>query len=47
MLSPGRLADFAVIDRDPFAEGLDSLLEARVVRTVSGGVTTYAAAAEG
>jgi predicted amidohydrolase YtcJ len=41
VLSAGRLADFAVIDRDPLAEGVDSLLEARVVRTVAGGTTTY------
>ncbi len=40
-LSPGQLADFAVIDRDPFTEGVDSLLAARVVRTVAGGETTY------
>ena len=40
-LVPGRLADFAVVDRDPFTEGVDSLLEARVVRTVAGGRTTY------
>lgn len=42
-LSPGQLADFAVIDRDPFAEGVESLLDARVVRTVAGGVTTHGA----
>ena len=40
LLSPGRLADFAVIDRDPFVEGVEALLEARVVRTVAGGRTT-------
>jgi predicted amidohydrolase YtcJ len=43
-LSSGRLADFTVIDRDPFTEGVESLLEARVVRTVAGGTTTYRAA---
>jgi predicted amidohydrolase YtcJ len=47
LLSPGRLADFAVIDRDPFTEGVDSLLEAQVVRTVTGGVTTHRAAPGG
>ena len=41
LLSPGRLADFAVIDRNPFTEGVDSLLEAQVVRTVVGGIPTY------
>jgi predicted amidohydrolase YtcJ len=43
LLSPGRLADFAVLDRDPFTEGVDALLVARVVRTVTGGVPTYGA----
>ncbi|RBY89031.1 amidohydrolase [Blastococcus sp. TBT05-19] len=41
VLSPGRLADFAVLDRNPFVDGVDSLLEARVTRTVTGGVPTY------
>ena len=40
-LVPGRLADFTVIDRDPFTEGVDSLLEAEVVRTVVGGRTAH------
>ncbi|MGY1813598.1 amidohydrolase [Blastococcus sp. SYSU D00820] len=40
-LSPGLLADFAVLDRNPFREGVDSLLEARVTRTVAGGRTTH------
>jgi predicted amidohydrolase YtcJ len=47
VLSPGRLADFTVIDRDPFTDGVDSLLEAQVVRTVAGGVTTHARAEAG
>jgi len=42
-LSPGRLADFTVIDRDPFTEGVDSLLQAHVLHTVVGGVTTHLA----
>jgi hypothetical protein len=29
------------MDRDPFTEGVDSLLDAAVVRTVAGGVTTH------
>jgi predicted amidohydrolase YtcJ len=41
LLSPGRLADFTVIDRNPFTEGVDSLLDARVLRTVAGGTPTY------
>ncbi|MFD6055964.1 amidohydrolase [Agromyces sp. NPDC060279] len=36
-LAAGLAADFAVVDRDPFALGEDSLLEARVVRTVVAG----------
>jgi predicted amidohydrolase YtcJ len=46
-LTAGRLADFTVIDRDPFTEGVDSLLEAQVVCTVAGGVPTYRAAEDG
>ena len=42
-LVPGLAADFAVIDRDPFAEGADALLRARIVRTVVGGETVFAA----
>lgn len=36
-LAVGRLADIAVLDRDVFAEGAASLLEARVVLTIAGG----------
>ena len=36
-IAPGLAADFAVLDRDPFTEGADVLLEARVVRTVVAG----------
>jgi predicted amidohydrolase YtcJ len=46
-LTPGLLADFVVLDRDPFAEGPESLLEATVRRTVIGGETVYDAAAGG
>ena len=41
LLTAGRLADFAVLDHNPFTDGLDSLLETVVLRTVTGGVTTY------
>ncbi|MDP5182012.1 amidohydrolase [Blastococcus sp. BMG 814] len=44
MLTDGRLADFTVIDRDPFTDGVDALLEARVVRTVAGGIATHVGA---
>ncbi len=40
-LVAGGLADLAVVDRDPFTEGVESLLEARVVRTVAGGTLTH------
>jgi predicted amidohydrolase YtcJ len=40
-LEPGKLADLVVLDRDPFAEGPDALLEARVARTVVGGRVVY------
>ncbi len=37
----GHVADFAVLDTDPFSSGAGSLLTARVVRTVIGGRTVY------
>ncbi len=40
-IAPGLAADFAVLDRDPFTEGAEALLEARVVRTVVAGATVY------
>ena len=48
-IAVGLAADFAVLDRDPFTEGADVLLEARVVRTVVAGRAVYEApdAAEG
>ncbi|MDR6905325.1 putative amidohydrolase YtcJ [Agromyces sp. 3263] len=42
-IAVGLAADFAVLDRDPFAEGADVLLEARVVRTVVAGEPVYEA----
>ena len=36
-LAPGLLADLVVVDRDPFAHGPQSLLDARVAHTVVGG----------
>ena len=42
-IAPGLAADFAVLDRDPFTEGADVLLEARVVRTVVAGHPVYEA----
>ena len=43
VLAPGHLADFAVLDIDPFAQGPDALLEASVLRTVVGGAPTHVA----
>ncbi|MGZ4150258.1 MAG: amidohydrolase [Actinomycetota bacterium] len=40
-LEPGKLADLVVLDRDPFTEGPEALLEARVARTVVGGRVVY------
>ncbi len=41
-LAPGQLADFVVIDRDPFAVDAERLAEVRTLRTVVGGVTVFA-----
>ena len=42
-LAPGMLADFVVLDRDPTASPADKLLGTKVLRTVVGGKTVYAA----
>jgi predicted amidohydrolase YtcJ len=42
-LMAGLAADFAVLDADPFVHGEESLLDARVLRTVVGGRTEYLA----
>jgi predicted amidohydrolase YtcJ len=36
-LEAGLLADLVVLDRDPFTEGPQALLDARILRTVVGG----------
>jgi predicted amidohydrolase YtcJ len=41
VLEPGRLADLAVLDRDPFLGGLDEVGAARAVRTYVGGVQVH------
>lgn len=43
MLRPGLAADFVVLDRDPFRDGPDSLLDTCVTRTVVAGVTVFPA----
>jgi hypothetical protein len=40
-LEPGKLADFVVLDRDPFAGSPDEILKARVLKTVVGGQVVY------
>ncbi|GAA5126693.1 amidohydrolase [Haloechinothrix salitolerans] len=40
-LRAGLLADFVVLDRDPFDSSADTLLRARVLRTVVGGRTVH------
>lgn len=42
-LSPGKWADFVVLDRDPFQVDPDELPHIRVLRTVVGGKTVYEA----
>lgn len=42
-LERGKIADFVILDRDPFAGPPERLLEARVLRTVIGGKTVYEA----
>ncbi|MGI9824189.1 amidohydrolase [Agromyces sp. Marseille-Q5079] len=42
-LTAGLAADFAVLDVDPFTEGEESLLGARVIRTVVAGATVFEA----
>ncbi|KRD52589.1 MULTISPECIES: amidohydrolase family protein [unclassified Microbacterium] len=42
-IAVGQVADFAVLDVDPFSEGSASLLTARVLRTVIAGKTAHEA----
>lgn len=42
-IAPGFAADIVVLDTDPFAVGLDSLLRARVVETIVAGRSRYRA----
>jgi len=42
-LAPGMLADFVVLDRDPFATAAEDLASVRVVKTVVGGKVTFSA----
>lgn len=45
-VAPGFAADVVVLDTDPFAVGLDSLLHAQVVETIVAGRSRYAAQPE-
>jgi predicted amidohydrolase YtcJ len=40
-LEPGKFADLVALDTDPFTDGPEALLEARVIRTVVGGRTVF------
>jgi hypothetical protein len=42
-LTPGKLADFVILEHDPRRVEPDELVKNRVLRTVCGGVTTHAA----
>ena len=42
-LTPGKLADFVILEQDPRAAGEDVIKHIKVVRTVMGGRTTYEA----
>jgi hypothetical protein len=44
-LTPGKLADFVVLEKDPHDVSPDHIVEIRVLRTVLGGRTTFAAEA--
>lgn len=44
VLRQGAVADFAVLDADPFRDGAQAFLTAKVVRTVAHGETVYASA---
>jgi predicted amidohydrolase YtcJ len=42
-LTPGKLADFVILEHDPRKMDSDALVSNRVLRTVLGGVTTHEA----
>jgi hypothetical protein len=43
MLEPGGVADFIVLDRDPYAGPPEELLQVRVLATIVDGRVRYAA----
>jgi predicted amidohydrolase YtcJ len=42
-LSPGKLADIAILEKDPHEVDADSIVDIKVLRTILGGQTTYEA----
>ena len=42
-LSPGKLADYVILEKDPHDVDPDSIIDIKIVQTVLGGRTTYAA----
>jgi len=42
-LTPGKLADFVILENDPHAVEPDDIVNINILRTVMGGRTTYAA----
>jgi predicted amidohydrolase YtcJ len=42
-LTPGKLADFVILEHDPRRVEPDELIKTRVLRTVLGGLTTHEA----
>lgn len=42
-LTPGKLADYVILEKDPHEVDPDSIVDIKIVQTVLGGRTTYEA----